>query len=120
MRNTELPPPQSHHPDIKYHQEIQKAINQQNKIGWDHFIRGRISGQWQIAQKLLLKTKHRSRWPTLCIKSIKEATQKIWEIRNLIKFGTKLNHPNQQQNTNTMPINYKSLNIKTKKEKNPN
>ena len=45
MRNSELPPSQSLHPDIKYHQDIQKAIHQQNKIGWDHFIRGKISGK---------------------------------------------------------------------------
>ena len=103
MRNTELSPSQSLHPDIKYHQEIQKAINQQNKIGWDHFICGRISGQWKIAQKLFLKTKYKSRWPILCIKSIKDATQKVWEIRNLIKFGTKpqvyTNHQKRLQPT---------------------
>jgi hypothetical protein len=103
MRNSELPPSQSLHPDIKYHQDIQKAIHQQNKIGWDHFIRGRILGKWQVAQKLFLKTKYRSRWPILCIKSIKDASQKVWEIRNLLKFGTKpqvyTNHQKRLQPT---------------------
>ena len=31
------------HPNIQYHQEITLAIEQQEQIGWDHFIRGRLS-----------------------------------------------------------------------------
>jgi hypothetical protein len=40
------------------------------------------------ARKLYSKTNNNSKWLILCIKSIREASQKIWEIHNLTKFGT--------------------------------
>jgi hypothetical protein len=91
----------SFHPNLIHHQAIQTAIESQNKIGWDHFIRGRISKKWKKAQKLYSKNTNNTKWPTLCIKSIREASQKIWEVRNLLKFGTdsqiKTNHQKRLQ-----------------------
>ena len=74
--------------NIQHHQEIKLAIKQQELIGWDHFIRGRLSKLWKIAQKTYQGQKYTSKWPLLCIKAITNASQKIWEIQNLLKFGT--------------------------------
>ena len=76
------------HPNIQHHQEITLAIKQQEKIGWDHFIRGRLSKLWKTAQKSYQGQKYTSKWPLLCIKAIITAIQKIWKIQNLFKFGT--------------------------------
>ena len=76
------------HPNIQHHQEITLAIKQQEHIGWDHFVRGRLSTLWKTAQKTYQGQKYTSKWPLLCIKAITNATLKIWEIRNLMKFDT--------------------------------
>ena len=76
------------HPNIQHHQEITLAIKQQEHIGWDHFVRGRLSKLWKVAQKTYQGQKYTSKWPLLCIKAIATSTQKIWEIRNIMKFGT--------------------------------
>ena len=81
--------PSTHlHSNIQHHQEILQAIRQQEQIRWDYFIRGRLSKIWTIAQKTYQGKKYTSKWPLLCIKAITAATQKIWEIRNILKFGT--------------------------------
>ena len=36
-------------PNVLLHQEITLAIKQQEHIGWDHFVRGRLSKLWQVA-----------------------------------------------------------------------
>ena len=75
-------------PNIQPHQEITLAIKQQEHIGWDHFVRGRLSKLWKVAQKTYQGQKYTSKWPLLCIKAITNTTLKIWEIRNIMKFGT--------------------------------
>ena len=74
--------------NVPLHQEITLAIKQQEHIGWDHFVRGRLSKLWKVAQKTYQGQKYTSKWPLLCIKAITNATLKIWEIRNIMKFGT--------------------------------
>ena len=89
MAEKNSPSPICLHPDNKHHQEIIKAIGQQEKIGWTHLIRGKLTHLWKSAQKIYQGNKYSSKWPLLSIKAIIQATQKIWEIQNILKFGTK-------------------------------
>ena len=52
-------------------------------------IRGKLTHLWKSAQKIYQGEKYSSKWPLLCIKAIIQATQKTWEIQNILKFGTK-------------------------------
>ena len=51
MSSSPHTPPTHLHPNIQHHQEILQATIQQEQIGWDHFIRRRLSKIWKIAQK---------------------------------------------------------------------
>ena len=74
-----------------------------NKMGWGHFIRGRLSKIWKTTQKTYLGKKYTSKWPLLCIKVITAAIKKIWEIHNILKFGAESqvisNHQKRLQST---------------------
>ena len=57
-----------------------------NRMGLLH--KRKIIKNMDNCSKNLPRKKYTSKWPLLCIKAITAATQKIWEIRNILKFGT--------------------------------
>ena len=77
------------------HITIQAAIKEQNTIGWQHFLKGRLSKQWSTAQQAcyaqrtdLDKRKYTIlRWRRRLVKSIIEGSIKCWETRNQALHG---------------------------------
>jgi hypothetical protein len=74
--------------------EINKAIDDQNEIGWDNFIRGRLSNRWESIQSqrytaTKAKEKHRDPtiWATSLITTMWEGLIKTWESRNEDQHG---------------------------------
>ena len=71
---------------------IKRAIKQQEKIGWDHFLLGRISQQWSEIQakhyKNIGSKKTGERWAEILIKEIWRIHCSIWNGRNEILHGT--------------------------------
>jgi hypothetical protein len=67
---------------------IQRALDQQFRIGWDQFMRGRIGTRWAIQQAAYF-TDHKVRqtgpkWASLLIKAVWEFTWSLWDHRNEI------------------------------------
>ena len=80
-------------PTIAIHKSLLKNITDQNEIGWDHFIRGKIAISWTNTQTMYKpNTKHHT-WRKKLITFLIQASNKIWEIRNLLNFST----PNSNQ-----------------------
>jgi hypothetical protein len=69
-----------------YDKPIRTAIKEQNKIGWDHFMLGRISQQWKTIQgqfyKRLNLKKTGGTWACELIKEIWRIHWTIWNQRN--------------------------------------
>ena len=70
---------------------LSRLISQQNDIGWDHFLRGKLSQAWGPAQyryakrfNLVDASKH---WITKLIRLFANSTFEIWEIRNGCRHG---------------------------------
>ena len=71
-----------------------KAYEQQTEIGWDHFVRGRLSIQWSylcqhyLDQHNISSTKMTSdRWGRQLISINWESVLKLWERRNIEEHG---------------------------------
>ena len=66
-------------------------INEQSNIGWDHFIRGKLSGEWAQLQYSyakqygLLKTSEG--WLITLIKLLANSSFTLWDIRNGCRHG---------------------------------
>jgi hypothetical protein len=76
-----------------YHESsISKALSEQKKIGWDHFMLGRISQRWSTIQGKYYKTqkmrKTGDKWAEELIKEIWRIHCAIWNRRNEILHGT--------------------------------
>ena len=71
---------------------IRQALMEQKKIGWDHFMLGRISQQWSEIQgkyyKRLNLRKTGNKWAEELIKEIWTIHCTIWNRRNEILHGT--------------------------------
>jgi hypothetical protein len=72
---------------------VQRAIVDQHKIGWDKFLSGFISTEWDIAQKLYREVTGdfpdplpRS-WTEGLISNLWEFSHSVWTYRNEIKHG---------------------------------
>jgi hypothetical protein len=75
--------------------QLKKAIKEQGKIGWDHFIKGRISREWASFINHALKetdqaTKYYTSetWGTDIISLSWKFVLAIWQQRNLDTHGT--------------------------------
>merc|ERR1712115_479715 len=75
-------------PTININRSLLHNIKNQTEIGWDHFIRGKIAISWSKTQTMYKpNTKHHT-WRKKLITFLIQASNKIWEIRNLLNFGT--------------------------------
>jgi hypothetical protein len=68
-----------------------RLITQQGLIGWDHFIRGKISKEWGARQyayarryNLLDESKQ---WQTALVRFLAHSSQRLWQIRNGCRHG---------------------------------
>ena len=74
---------------------LQKAWNQQHQIGWKHTLKGRISHQWEIAQKEAYtyypKPHKKHHKASLCfnavIQTILHGSLRLWKVRCMLKKG---------------------------------
>jgi hypothetical protein len=66
-------------------------ITQQNDIGWDHFIRGKISKEWQHVQYQYAKRygliQQSEGWVLGLIKLMANSSFQLWELRNQCCHG---------------------------------
>jgi hypothetical protein len=72
--------------------ETQSIIEEQEKIGWEQMIKGRISKKWIKAQEEEMgdnatKRKNALTWATEMISLIFEQWLKLWKIRNEDRHG---------------------------------
>ena len=74
-------------PTVPTHNKLQLAIKQQNTIGWDHLVRGRLSKLWKDVQKLHNSTRL-NQWSKHFIKYIQKINNTIWDARNNLIYGT--------------------------------
>ena len=69
-----------------YDKPTEKALKEQNEIGWDHFMLGRISQQWKTLQEKYYKRlnlrKTGDTWARELIKEIWSLHWTIWNQRN--------------------------------------
>ena len=66
-------------------------IDQQNSIGWDHFVRGKFSTEWSTLQYFYAKRygllKASEGWIITLIRLLANASYRLWEIRNDCRHG---------------------------------
>ena len=72
----------------------EKLIAEQNEIGWDNFMKGRISNEWITKQQQHLQSKelittrnNGTTWATTIISTIWTDWIKLWEMRNEDRHG---------------------------------
>jgi hypothetical protein len=67
------------------------VIIQQNAIGWDHFIRGKVSKKWKQVQHQHAKrygmVKQSEGWMLGLIKLMANLSFQLWELRNQCRHG---------------------------------
>jgi hypothetical protein len=72
------------------------VIIQQNAIGWDHFIRSKVSKEWNQVQYQHAKrygmVKQSDGWMLGLIKLMANLSFQLWELRNQCRHG----HDNRQ------------------------
>ena len=67
-------------------------INEQTRIGWDHFACGKLSGEWGALQYRyarqfnLLKTSEG--WLITLVKLLANSSFQLWDIRNGCRHGS--------------------------------
>ena len=72
---------------------VQRAIVDQNRIGWDKFLASLLSTRWGIAQTLYQEQtgdypkQHPRTWAKPVINLLWEFTHEVWLYRNAIKHG---------------------------------
>lgn len=68
------------------------VIRQQTSIGWDQFIRGKVSKEWDKMQQYYAKSngyeEESKGWMTRLIRLLATESFKLWEIRNGNRHGT--------------------------------
>ena len=73
---------------IPIHKSLLKNIQDQTQIGWVHLLRGKIAKSWSDSQKLYNPRKNIDYWKKKLITSLIHTSETIWEIRNLLNFGS--------------------------------
>lgn len=74
-------------PSIPLHKIIIQAITEQDKIGWDHFVRGRQSKLWIISQTLSTGRRPSLSWQHKFFMAIQKINSTLWEVRNTLQYG---------------------------------
>jgi hypothetical protein len=71
-----------------FSQSIQQALDQQSRLGWDQFLRGRIGLKWaQLQSQHFLEQKMRQtgqKWASHLIMALWDFTWSMWDNRNHI------------------------------------
>jgi hypothetical protein len=66
-------------------------ITKQNKIGWDHFVRGNLTKEWRLVQYQFAKrygmVKQSEGWTVDLVKMMANSSLQLWEIRNTCRHG---------------------------------
>jgi hypothetical protein len=66
-------------------------IDQPNSIGWDHFIRGKLTKEWDAVQYRHAKryglAKVSEDWILTLIKLLANSSFQLWEIHNQCRHG---------------------------------
>jgi hypothetical protein len=66
-------------------------ITQQNKIGWDHFVRGKFTKEWRLVQYQFAKryglVKQSEGWTVDLVKMMANSSFQLWELRNTCRHG---------------------------------
>jgi hypothetical protein len=93
-------PPTAYTYDQTAHKDIQSAFENQNEIGWDELIRGRMSKQWgRIMEKHFRRTQapkrhNRIAWEQTIVKCMWRLFEATWIARNELEHGA-----NEQETT---------------------
>ena len=74
-------------PTLPLHKLLLEATKQQDEIGWDNLLRGRISNTWLKAQTKYSPSKTPSHWSKQAIKTFINASNSVWTVRNILKFS---------------------------------
>ena len=77
-------------PGNMMHQKLIQAIREQEKIGWGHALRGRISVTWGEIQGMEDEKQGRKKRPgiiALLITQLWEAMHHLWKFRNGVQHG---------------------------------
>ena len=72
---------------LSLQKNLQTAIQHQDEIGRDNFIRGRVAKKWYVVQKDFPLSKSPSTWSKKLIEALIQASELIWSVRNTMKFG---------------------------------
>ena len=75
--------------------KMKTFVEQQNRIGWDQIVCGRISKEViKVQEKHLIDNKHitqvhrdANRWLRIILQTLWESTGKIWKMRCKEKYG---------------------------------
>ena len=84
---------QSHQGNRSVFAAVQRAIADQNNIGWDKFLQGFISTRWETAQKLYQEilgdypSRPPRSWTEGLLAKLWDFSFNIWSYRNQIKHG---------------------------------
>ena len=66
---------------------LRQAMLDQESIGWDHFLKGRLSNKWKDQQYLPTFTKNPDSWSKTIIIDILQMTCRLWQQRNCLIHG---------------------------------
>ena len=85
--------------------QLQLLITQQTAIGWDHFIRGKLSKEWSQAQYSYATRFHlvdaSKNWTVTLCRLLANSSFKLWEIRNGCRHGLDAATKQQAKQTQT-------------------
>jgi hypothetical protein len=82
----------SRFPDGYSSTPYQSLIDQQNAIGWDHFLRGKLSAEWSTLQYFYARRygmlKPSEGWLVLLIRLMATSSYTLWDSRNQSRHGS--------------------------------
>ena len=75
-------------PGIPIHSSLLTNIQDQTKIGWDHFLRGKTAKSWTDTQNLHKPGTNTKFWKKKLVTNLINTSNCIWEKRNSLNFGS--------------------------------
>ena len=78
---------------VSYNSTLQAAIEEQNTIGWDNFIMGRISRKWRMVfRQMYERMTHKQLTSSLLIKQLYNICFRMWDARNKVLHDPSIIH----------------------------
>ena len=74
---------------------VYKTIQEQNQIGWNQILRGRLGQYWEILAQTHQRQNNHNSWTTGLIKQLLQMSQNIWKYRLEKEFGLDKNSKEQ-------------------------